>query len=834
LVLGLLLPCAAAAQVIDRVDVQAVGEEAEIIVRFTTQVQYQRHTPPAQGADINIFLQLQGYEGGEEHITQVVRRVAKNNLIDDITITYPETNGSMSVHFAGPTRFRVRPGTDVYSISIFVPAKSPQSNQPQSFAPVAPAAAAALVTPPKTVVAQPRVVPGIADVVVAPAAPAPSASPAPDPTAAPATPATVAATAAANTDSQTAAPAATPAPIMTNAEAATQGQRLLDQARTAYNANDLALAVATLNAALNLPTNPSSAGAQELIGQVRETNGEIDKARAEYELFLKLYPQGEGAARVKDRLAKMNAAAAALAAAPAAPTEAPTRQVRRQEDTGWKLTGGISQYRYFGTSQTTTDPPRVTICDPSATVTSCPPNTISSAQAALQSANPNTVSHTVQNNLMSSIDLTERRRTETTDSRFVIRDVDMSYFGHLGNSSAPSNRLNAAYFEQTNREAGTQFRIGRQYASGGGLSGRFDGLSGSYTVSPTWKVNGAFGKIDELYSPYKKSQYGLSVDMQAPAEHWGGSAYVVEQRFDSLVDRRAVGLDARYFDEKKNFYANIDYDIDFKVLNSFMFQANWQPGGAASFWANFDRRRSPMMLLSSAVDATQMTIATLTGGTATSVGTPLTLAEIRKDLDTITPTSNTFAVGMSYALTQKWQLGADFHISSLSGSSASEFLPIDSAGVLTFRPDPANPFRPASRASGTTLGYTAQAIGNNQIWANDILVISGSYFDATRSLTGAYTGESLSFNHVAVPNDKWRFDTALRFYFQHTIDTGQKTSRINPSFKVSYRLRENLNLEGEINIDRSTQTGGSQNGSPIPDTRDLSKFYYFGYRWDWL
>jgi hypothetical protein len=189
---------------------------------------------------------------------------------------------------------------------------------------------------------------------------------------------------------------------------------------------------------------------------------------------------------------------------------------------------------------------------------------------------------------------------------------------------------------------------------------------------------------------------------------------------------------------------------------------------------------------------------------------------------------------MSYALTQKWQLGADFHISSLSGSSASEFLPIDSAGVLTFRPDPANPFRPASRASGTTLGYTAQAIGNNQIWANDILVISGSYFDATRSLTGAYTGESLSFNHVAVPNDKWRFDTALRFYFQHTIDTGQKTSRINPSFKVSYRLRENLNLEGEINIDRSTQTGGSQNGSPIPDTRDLSKFYYFGYRWDWL
>jgi len=51
------------------------------------------------------------------------------------------------------------------------------------------------------------------------------------------------------------------------------------------------------------------------------------------------------------------------------------------------------------------------------------------------------------------LDFMARSRTESTDSRFVIRDVDSRYY--LKNPSKDdTNRLNAAYYERSNRDAG--------------------------------------------------------------------------------------------------------------------------------------------------------------------------------------------------------------------------------------------------------------------------------------------------------------------------------------------------------------------------------------------
>ena len=73
--------------------------------------------------------------------------------------------------------------------------------------------------------------------------------------------------------------------------------------------------------------------AQELIGVARERAGDIEQARKEYELYLKLFPNGEGATRVRQRLASL-----------APPPEAQAAAAESPKDTGAKygVNGSLS------------------------------------------------------------------------------------------------------------------------------------------------------------------------------------------------------------------------------------------------------------------------------------------------------------------------------------------------------------------------------------------------------------------------------------------------------------------------------------------------------------
>src|SRR3546814_3384553 len=70
-------------------------------------------------------------------------------------------------------------------------------------------------------------------------------------------------------------------------------------------------AVAILNQLLNLPPNATSQQAQELIGIAREGLGENQRALAEYELYVKLYPDSPRIQRVKERITALKVAASA-------------------------------------------------------------------------------------------------------------------------------------------------------------------------------------------------------------------------------------------------------------------------------------------------------------------------------------------------------------------------------------------------------------------------------------------------------------------------------------------------------------------------------------------
>lgn len=271
MLLTLCIPMSAFAHIIDRIEVQRAGDEAEIVIRFDTQVQYQRHSPLNVGSKLNIYLNITGIDPDP---TENLERnnIPKGELFSGATFRYPEPDSSLLVEFPASTTFRVREGSDARSISIFVPIT---------------AATSAMPLPP-------------------------------------------------------------------SADTESKASDYLAKAKDALGRNDAAAAVESLNALLNLPHSTNSQEAQELIGLARERSGEVAKARAEYDTYLKLYPEGEGAVRVRERAAKLGAVSAAEVAA--------ARPTRRMEDTGWQISGGFSSYRSHGSSSEVIEPLRVIIC----------------------------------------------------------------------------------------------------------------------------------------------------------------------------------------------------------------------------------------------------------------------------------------------------------------------------------------------------------------------------------------------------------------------------------------------------------------------------------------
>ena len=811
----LALPLAAWADVFDRVDVKRSGDEVEITIRFTGQVAYQRHSPPARGDSVRVYLQMPGVDPAATPREE--KASAPSELLGAVVATYPDAMGALSVKLPEVTAFRVRQGADGRSISLFVPAPA-VAPAAVPHAAVEGAAAAAVVgaaaAAPGAATGAATAAPGAATVTPVTAAAIDTVKA----TTSGAVPAAPAAAGGSESAAPTQAPAAAPAaaapegaaaaPVPTSAEVEARAKLYLTQAQNALEQNQPAPAIEALNNLLALPPNSLSQQGQETIGVARERAGEFAKAKAEYELYLTLYPKGEGADRVREHLAKLPAIPAAESAAVA------TR--RSGEETGWRLYGGLSQYRYHGESTTTTEPLRVCLV--------AGPGCQTPAQIAAANANTNTVSRSVQNTLVTNVDATEERRTSSTDDKLVVRDVlDTNYQANSSQGQARNqNRLTTAYYERSDRDLAYMFRVGRQSGIGGGVLGEYNGLSASYNSSPQLRWNVQAGSVYEYGSPYKKQVFGGSADLQpSQARQFGGSAYFVEQRFDGKADRAAVGGEARYFDATKSAFATLDYDVLFRALNIAMLQVNLQGASGANYYVNVDHRRSPVLMLSSALDGTL-------GVTLQQLLDQVGEKEVREDIKRMTPFSNSFGFGLTTPLSPQWQIGGDYHVSNLSSTKDTVSLP-PPTGALA-----GTPYRAGQPGSGNTHSVSFQGIGNNLLQKNDLFVANLGFFLA-RNTAAPYTASSLTFNYVMIPSDKWRYDGSMRFYVQrndpnsfeplHTTQT-----RISPSLRASYRLRNNLNfeIEGNIEYDRNSDTSASG------QSRSTVKFIYAGYRWDWL
>ena len=465
-------------------------------------------------------------------------------------------------------------------------------------------------------------------------------------------------------------PARSTPPTTPTAEPAVEQEasQLLERARAELTAGNNAAALEPLERILRLPPNGASAEAQELVGVARERNGELARARAEFELYLRLYPEGEAADRVRQRLANLAASSPPAAAGLGA----------KQRPTQVLTYGGLSQYYYYGASKIETQPFDL-------------------------NANPldqTTLSLTDQSAIITSLDYTTRWRSERYDNRVVFRDTYTANFTDIDDT----NRLNAAYYDLKDKQLDYGARVGRQPGNTAGILLPFDGARVNYGFAPQWRGNLQGGKLVDYYTHYDKKFAGASLDAGTFAERWNASAYVIGQQVDGISDREAVGVEIRYFDPRRSLFALLDYDTSYSVLNAAVLQGTWQIDGKATYNLLVDRRKSPPMQTSNA----------LIGETARSIRELLnTLSEdeIRQLAMARTATASVYQVGAAYPINSAWQLGGDVQLTNISATQ-------------TIGTVPGNP------GTGNQYTYALQATGTGVLSKRDSMTLRASYVAA--------------------------------------------------------------------------------------------------------
>jgi tetratricopeptide (TPR) repeat protein len=824
LVLG--LPIGSAhAQALDEIRLVSDGPDAVLQVRFNVRVQYQRHAPLEASDLIEIYFQL---VGGDEALTRPIEEtfsVKANAPAPEAKVTYPVQTGlpvkKIVVRLGRKVDFRVRAGVSNQMLEIVLPGLAPAEAGVRAPSPVVEKDrfAITLQSVPITQQSEVRAIParlqeysvfgsqvmrnGVAyyelvlgyfdseaaaqkvlatvqadfpqaqvfDIVARKEANLENAAQLPPPAAPAAAPA---APEPAGPGAAAAAAAAVAAAPETDLDK--QGAGLMAKARAALIAGKNDDAINTLNQLLLLPPNKYSQDAQELVGLARERAGDLVQARKEYELYLRLFPTGEGATRVRQRLAS-------LAPPEAATTTAAKPQEKRppQASAG----GNISQYYYGGKQQVQT------------AFLNVPTN-----------VNQQSITSTSQSSIVTTVDLNGRYRTENSDTRVVFRDSDQ--YSLIGATAPSLNRMDAAYVDYRDIKDGVSLKVGRQAGVTGGLVGRFDGAIVSYDIAPKLRINGVAGmpvSQDQFVNATQRFE-GLSVEAQNFAEHWGGSAFVINQTADGVVDRRAVGGELRYFDPQKTLYSLIDYDVQFATVNAATIQGTYQFPDQTSLSLLLDDRKAPTLETSNGLlqAGCQTYFQYFAGLCGPAPGTPHTVDILRQDALATTANTHQLALDVSRPLGKQWQISGDLRVTSVGA------LPTVTLNGQTFQ---------GSSATGNVLGATLQATGSNLYSRRDIDV-----FSVTHLHSSTLDGNQVGFNNLnGFLDNRLTVSPKLSLY-RETDTNGQRLFRISPGVTTSYKLTQRMSIDGTIAAEHSRNEGPTQN-----DTVN-NVFYYVGYHYD--
>jgi hypothetical protein len=520
------------------------------------------------------------------------------------------------------------------------------------------------------------------------------------------------------------------------------------EARDAFQNRDYTTAIRLLTRLVEYPENPTRAPSQELLGIARERNGQLAHARAEYQEYLDRYPDGEAAARVEQRLAALVTLESRAIGGGTAGDGVDS----------WRFNGGVSQEYRRDSSSLRTD--------------------TQSTDFVGQSA------------LVNDVDFGARRRGERFD--FQARFNGGYLHDLLPDGGGDETRVSLAYAELADRELGLSGRLGRQSRHSGGVLGTFDGLFLSWRTRPWLSLNlvGGLPVESTRDGPATDRQFaGVSADFRLKGG-WDASAFVLEQRYDGLTDRRAIGGEVRYFQRGRSLVGLVDYDVAYRQLNSAILLGSL-PLSQWTLTGTLDHRKSPYITTRNA----------LIGQPLTSLNDLVDLwgvdAVRRFALERASDADSLF-LGASRPLGERLQISFDLGTSRIGDAPAS-------GGVEAI---------PGTHESS----LSTQLIANNLFKEGDIAIFGARYVDGSTMKTSSVLA------NLRYPLwQGFRISPRLRLDYRQFLEDGSKQLLTSPSLQIDWH-RGRMTLEAE---------GGSEFGSrQRPDDTEDTRRYWFmiGYR----
>jgi hypothetical protein len=403
------------------------------------------------------------------------------------------------------------------------------------------------------------------------------------------------------------------------------GDPLMVQAEAAMGAKDYFRATRLLTAVANQKQNPNSARAQELLGNVREEAGQLAQARAEYEAYLKKYPDGEGAARVQSRLSSILSGAGGTATAGG-------RKVisRGIVSLGYRYNDGGERPDYASSGL---------IFD----------EVFSALTLSLQYS--------------ASID-TAQARTKL----FVSASGDLYRSGLRDRDP----KLSEAYLSYEAKSSGAVFTVGRQKTDPQGIAYRTDGVSVKWPLQNGVRIGFVVGKpVDSTRDKFfedKRTLAAASVTFEDTLLPGEVSLYAVGQWDGSRLDRNAIGAEyTQEFAQGHSLYAGVEYDLKFSTVNRAQVNATYVLQNQARIVGGVGYYRSPGLSLENALFGR----AGLTVDDLLLPPYSLTLAQI--EAFALDRSSKVATADLAYfgKLNAKWDVVVDGSVTRISGTPAS-------------------------------------------------------------------------------------------------------------------------------------------------------------------
>ncbi len=529
-------------------------------------------------------------------------------------------------------------------------------------------------------------------------------------------------------------------------------ERMMLKAKTFMTNREYQKAVVSYEKVLAYPKNKYSIKALEFLGLAWEKHGKLAHARAQYKKYLRLYPKGEGADRVRQRLAGVETAQAK--------PRKRLRKARKKRKTA-RIYGSFAEFYNF---DSTYNERRGTT------------NNISS--------------------FTSNLHLVYRDSTDSYNIRsLLIGGYDYDFL----DKSDSSPNLSRLYLYLSKKDQKASIRIGRQQNSSGGVLGRFDGVLMNLRLNKYVKANLVSGlpvsSIDMDTYKTNKYFYGLNFDFGTLnrswnfgtlGKGWNFNTFLIKQMVDGITDRQALGGEFRYYDNDTSIFTFLDYDFYFGQVNTFIFTGSYTLSTETRLNVSVDYRKSPTLTISNAVIGQNV-------DSPKDMLDNMNKGEVRELAKDRTATSKSLLFGIVQPINKALQISGDITVSEITGTKAS-------GGVEEVQ------------GTGRDYFYNVQLTGNSLIVDGDIAILGLRHFATKNSDTSSVIlNTRYPYSRDFRINPRIRVD-----FQKKTMRTEEEDRlRIRPSVRLDYRWIKStwLELIAGVEWDRNLDDGSDTDTS---------------------